>query len=82
MAAIGLKPVLPNFLIVNNSRPPVSRESMHLVMENHIKLTSGISANSYLRAFQVAQFNFYLFNEEEKMNKKRSRWRNLPSKKG
>ena len=41
------------------------------VMENHIKLTSGISSNSYLRAFQVAQFNFFLFNQEEQMKKKR-----------
>lgn len=40
-------------------------------MENHIKLTSGFNANSYLRQFQVAQLNFYLFIQEEKMNKKR-----------
>ena len=40
-------------------------------MENHIQLTSGIKANSYLRHFQVAQLNFYLFIQEEKLNKKR-----------
>ena len=40
-------------------------------MENHIKLTPGFNANSYLRHFQVAQLNFYLFIQEEKMNKKR-----------
>ena len=42
-------------------------------MENHIKLTSGLNSNSYIRLFQVAQLNFYLFNQEEKMNKKRYR---------
>jgi hypothetical protein len=41
-------------------------------MKNHIKLTSGFHNNSYLRQFQVAQRNFYLFIQEEKMNKKRS----------
>lgn len=46
---------------------------MDLLMENHIKLTSGINSNSYIRAFQVAQFNFYLFSQEEKMNKRRFR---------
>ena len=40
-------------------------------MENHIKLTSGFSTNSYIRQFQVAQINFYLFNQEEKLSKKR-----------
>lgn len=40
-------------------------------MENHIKLTSGFHSNSYLRQFQVAQLNFYLFLQEEKMNKKK-----------
>jgi hypothetical protein len=40
------------------------------LMENHIKLTSGFHTNSYLRQFQVAQLNFYLFLEEEKKNKK------------
>ena len=40
-------------------------------MENHIKLASGFHNNSYLRQFQVAQLNFYLFIQEEKMNKKR-----------
>lgn len=39
-------------------------------MENHIKLTSGFSANSYLRHFQVAQMNFYLFIQEEKTIKR------------
>ena len=42
-------------------------------MENHIKLISGFNSNSYIRHFQVAQLNFYLFNQEEKMNKKRYR---------
>jgi hypothetical protein len=42
-------------------------------MENHIKLTSGINSNSYIRQFQVAQLNFYLFNQEEKLNRKRFR---------
>ncbi|MEO5600788.1 MAG: hypothetical protein ABIR06_07665 [Cyclobacteriaceae bacterium] len=40
-------------------------------MENPIKLTSGFGANSYLRHFQVAQMNFYLFIQEEKTIKKR-----------
>jgi len=40
-------------------------------MENHIKLISGFNSNSYLRQFQVAQLNFYLFDQEEKMNKKK-----------
>lgn len=44
-------------------------------MENHIKLTSGINSNSYIRHFQVAQLNFYLFDQEEKMNKRRFRLR-------
>lgn len=44
-------------------------------MENHIKLTSGLHSNSYLRQFQVAQLNFYLFLQEEKLNKKRQRAR-------
>jgi len=42
-------------------------------MENHIKLTTGFNSNSYIRQFQVAQLNFYLFNQEEKMSKKRYR---------
>lgn len=42
-------------------------------MENHIKLTSSINSNAYIRAFQVAQLNFYLFNQEEKMSQKRFR---------
>ena len=45
-------------------------------MENHIKLVSGFNSNSYIRLFQVAQLNFYLFSEEEKMNKKRYRLKN------
>jgi hypothetical protein len=45
-------------------------------MENHIKLTPGLNSNSYIRQFQVAQMNFYLFSEEEKMNKKRFRLKN------
>lgn len=40
-------------------------------MENHIKLTSGFNSNSYIRLFQVAQLNFYLFSEEEKNARKR-----------
>jgi len=44
-------------------------------MENHIKLTSGLNSNSYIRQFQVAQLNFYLFNQEEKMTKKKFRLR-------
>ena len=45
-------------------------------MENHIKLTSGLHSNSYLRQFQVAQLNFYLFlQEEEKTSKKKLRTR-------
>ena len=44
-------------------------------MENHIKLTSGLHSNSYIRQFQVAQLNFYLFLQEEKLNKKTHRVR-------
>lgn len=50
-------------------------------MENHIKLSSGITSNNYIRQFQVAQMNFYLFNQEEKMSRKRFRWRRLSRKK-
>lgn len=42
-------------------------------MENHIKFTSGLNSNSYIRLFQVAQLNFYLFNQEEKIKKRRYR---------
>ena len=49
-------------------------------MENHIKLTSGFNSNSYIRLFQVAQLNFYLFSQEEKLNKKRYRLRHPVSK--
>lgn len=42
-------------------------------MENHIKLVSSFNSNSYIRQFQVAQLNFYLFDREEKMSKKRYR---------
>jgi len=49
-------------------------------MENHIKLTSGLSANSYLKHFQEAQRNFYLFIQEEKMTKKRFKPRYQASK--
>ena len=45
-------------------------------MENHIKLVTSLNSNSYIRQFQVAQLNFHLFSEEEKMNKKRYRWKN------
>lgn len=44
-------------------------------MENHIILSTGNSANSYIRQFQVAQMNFYLFDQEEKLNKQRLRWK-------
>ncbi len=50
------------------------------VMENHIKLTSGFHTNSYLRQFQVAQLNFYLFLQEEKMNKRKYRLKNTVEK--
>jgi hypothetical protein len=40
-------------------------------MENHIKLTPGNNGNSYLRHFQVAQLNLYLFMQEEELNRKR-----------
>ena len=49
-------------------------------MENHIQLAQGFSSNSYIRQFQVAQLNFYLFNQEEKMSKKRFRMRNSAPK--
>lgn len=42
-------------------------------MENHIKLTAGFTSNSYIRQFQVAQMNFYLFMQEEKVSKRRYR---------
>lgn len=42
-------------------------------MENHIQLTSGLSTNSYLRQFQIARLNFYLFIQEEKRSKQRAR---------
>ncbi len=51
-------------------------------MENHIKLTSGITSNSYISHFQVAQMNLYLFMQEEKMNKRRYRMRHPVSKSG
>jgi hypothetical protein len=44
-------------------------------MENHIQLTSGLSANNYLRQFQIARLNFYLFIQEEKRSKQRARTR-------
>lgn len=50
------------------------------VMENHIKLTSGLHTNSYLRQFQVAQLNFYLFLQEEKSNKKKYRLKHALAK--
>jgi hypothetical protein len=46
-------------------------------MENNIKLASSINSNSYIRHFQIAQLNFYLFDQEEKLNKKRLRSKNL-----
>lgn len=49
-------------------------------MENHIKLTSGFNSNSYIRQFQVAQLNFYLFDQEEKMNRRRHRLRTPAAK--
>lgn len=51
-----------------------------LIMENHIKLISGFNSNSYIRQFQVAQLNLYLFSEEEKLNKKRYRLKHASSK--
>lgn len=42
-------------------------------MENHIKLTPGFTSNSYIRLFQVAQMNFQLFDQEEKIARKRYR---------
>lgn len=45
-------------------------------MENNIKLGSGFNSNSYIRQFQIAQLNFYLFDQEEKLNKKRLRPKN------
>ena len=45
------------------------------VMENHIMLTPGFPSNSYLRQFQVAQLNFYLFLQEEKLTKMKHRVR-------
>ena len=49
-------------------------------MENHIKLTSGLNSNSYIRQFQVAQLNLYLFSQEEETKKKKFRFRNSRSK--
>lgn len=49
-------------------------------MENHIKLASGINTNSYVRQFQVAQLNFYLFDQEEKRNRRRFRLRHPGAK--
>jgi hypothetical protein len=46
-------------------------------MENHIKLASSFNSNSYISQFQIAQLNFYLFDQEEKLNKKRMKPRNL-----
>lgn len=76
------KPTLEFFSIVNNSPPLWSGTSIDPVMENHIKLTSSANANGYLRAFQVAQFNFYLFNQEEQMNKKRFKAKSSRRKEG
>lgn len=49
-------------------------------MENHIKLTAGFTANSYVRHFQIAQINSYLFDQEEKLSKKRFRLKRAPLK--
>jgi len=49
-------------------------------MENHIQLSSGVNSNSYIRQFQVAQMNFHLVNQEEKIYKKKFRWRSFRSK--
>ena len=49
-------------------------------MENHIKLTSGYHSNSYIRQFQVAQLNFYLFDQEEKRSRRRFRLKYPESK--
>lgn len=54
-------------------RPFTRPEAKTPVMENNIKLTSGINSNSYIHHFQVAQLNFFLFDQEEKMNRKRFR---------
>jgi hypothetical protein len=42
-------------------------------MENNIKLTTGLNANSYLSHFQVAQLNFNLVIQEEPLIKRRFR---------
>lgn len=49
-------------------------------MENHIQLASGMTSNSYVRQFQVAQMNFNLVDQEEKLSGKRLRWRHLQAK--
>jgi hypothetical protein len=49
-------------------------------MENHIKLTSGYHSNSYIRQFQVAQLNFYLFDQEEKKSRRKFRLKYPESK--
>ena len=51
-------------------------------MENNIKLASGFNSNSYIRQFQIAQLNFYLFDQEEKLKKKRVKPRNFRAERG
>lgn len=60
--------------------PSPGGQGSYPVMENHIKLTSGINSNAYIRAFQVAQLNFYLFNQEEKTNPRRFRLKSARAK--
>jgi hypothetical protein len=43
-------------------------------MEHLLKVTS---ANNYLHNFHVAQLNFFLFVQEEKINKKRYRSKDI-----
>ena len=49
-------------------------------MENHIQLNPGFNSNSYIRQFQVAQLNFYLFSQEEKLTRKRYRLKHIAVK--
>lgn len=70
---------IPQLIVVINPIPKGMGNKIP-IMENHIKLTSGINSNSYIRHFQVAQLNFYLFNQEEKTNKKRFRLKSVRTK--
>ena len=55
-------------------------ELINPLMENHIQLNPGFNSNSYISQFQVAQLNFYLFSQEEKMTRKRYRLKNIAVK--